>query len=213
LKICFTSDLHGKLPKIPNCDLLCLVGDFLVDFGKDKRAFEINWAIQRFHPWLDRIQERGIKVLAVAGNHDYLFYTYPEIRNIFNYYLEWNSVEINGFIFYGCPSHSLENRPFYQTESDKDKLLSKCDKCDFFLTHEPAYGILDRMELENIGSKAVLKHCERLNPELHVCGHYHSGFGQYKNHINVSYSVDPHYSPIVHSVVLYDTETKKFELY
>jgi Icc-related predicted phosphoesterase len=45
---------------------------------------------------------------------------------------------------------------------------------DIVVTHGPPYGILDQnLEGEHCGSRALLKHIQRVKPRLHCFGHIH----------------------------------------
>lgn len=69
MKICGVSDLHGNLPEIPECEVLCICGD-IVGLN-DQRNIEQsrNWWYNRFTDWVNR--QPCEKVIATAGNHDF----------------------------------------------------------------------------------------------------------------------------------------------
>lgn len=72
------SDLHGRLPEVPMCDLLLIAGDVCPDCkGTAIPAFrplvaerQLVWLREVFSPWLTR-QPCG-HVVMCWGNHDYV---------------------------------------------------------------------------------------------------------------------------------------------
>lgn len=69
MKICGVSDLHGNLPDIPECEVLCICGD-IVGIN-DQRNIEQSrhWWYNRFTTWVNK--QPCEKVIATAGNHDF----------------------------------------------------------------------------------------------------------------------------------------------
>src|SRR5436190_19972122 len=70
LKIAATSDLHGYLPAVPECDLLLLGGDLCPD-GREKD--QARWLDTTFRYWLRDVPAK--EVVGVAGNHAGVFQT------------------------------------------------------------------------------------------------------------------------------------------
>ncbi len=61
------------------------------------------------------------------------------------------------------------------------------DTTTIFVTHSPAYGILDRGILgRHIGSPSLLTVIERSNVRIHIHGHSHCSFGRSGRHFNVA---------------------------
>jgi Icc-related predicted phosphoesterase len=72
-------------------------------------------------------------------------------------------------------------------EEDFEELEKLIDKDTILITHGPSWGILDTVDGEHMGSKALRELVERKPPRLHLFGHIHSNFGVKKNAINGSY--------------------------
>jgi len=56
-----------------------------------------------------------------------------------------------------------------------------------FVTHSPAFGILDLGLLDrHAGSQAILEVVESRKPRAHIHGHIHEHFGRHDRHFNVA---------------------------
>ena len=68
MKICAISDLHGILPSIPECDVLCIAGD-VVDLIVQRSSDESDaWWSTAFITWANKLSCE--KIFVVPGNHD-----------------------------------------------------------------------------------------------------------------------------------------------
>lgn len=68
MKICAISDLHGNLPTIPECDVLCIAGDVVeLVVQRDSDESDKWWSVT-FVNWVDKLPCK--KVIVVPGNHD-----------------------------------------------------------------------------------------------------------------------------------------------
>ena len=55
MKICAISDLHGILPSVPECDVLCIAGD-VVDLLVQRSSDESDaWWSTAFITWADKL--------------------------------------------------------------------------------------------------------------------------------------------------------------
>lgn len=164
MKIVALSDLHGNLPELPQCDVVCICGD-IVPLMVQKNAMQsVAWLSGPFQKWaLDLPCE---KVIMIWGNHDFigerlLKYGPTDGDTIsfpfgYNGNLQHNLLfqndsnekivilcdeqyEYKGEVFYGtswCPS--LNNWAFYQNSGGlKEKFLGIPYETDVLLTHCP----------------------------------------------------------------------------
>jgi len=73
-------------------------------------------------------------------------------------------------------------------ETDKaKKILTKFNKLNILLCHQPPYGILDKMLNradpkdwygKHVGSEAILKYIKRKQPKYVFCGHMYESKGK-----------------------------------
>lgn len=179
MKITAIADVHGHEPKIPPCDLLLIGGDILMGGDGAPNQFGVLKAVTG--PWLVEHVLTGVQqIVAVAGNHDFIFQESPERIPPFPWtYLEDSGVEINGLKIWGSPWQL----PFFDWayNMEEEELAKKWalipDDTDILLTHSPPYGYGDRTRDGHCGSKSLRDRIEQVRPKLHVFGHVHVGYG------------------------------------
>jgi Icc-related predicted phosphoesterase len=205
MRLVTVSDLHGFLPDVPPCDVLVIAGDITPPSDRDL-AFQARWLDTELRAWLDAQPARH--VVAVAGNHDFVFQraaeTVPELRW---HYLEESSCTIDGVRFWGSPwtPWFLEwafNAP--RGDGGEAFLAEHYASCpvdtDVVVLHGPPRGYGDRTSSGiDAGSLAALELVERVRPQLCVYGHIHEARGTWRHGdtqlANVTY-VDLQYDPI-----------------
>ena len=167
LKIVAISDIHGMLPELPECDVVCCAGDISpLDYQSDQTQM-LGWFYLVFLPWVESLPCK--KFIMVAGNHDFFLqnihrrlldesdgyrrYTWRSASDVMKKLLPGNlrgkynklvylcdsSYEYEGHRFYGTPwIGDLSNWAFYQ---DNDTLMEKYKnipkQCDVIITHMP----------------------------------------------------------------------------
>lgn len=216
-KIIAISDTHNRLKdivdKIPSGDIILHAGDAT---GRGE-----TWEVERFCKEYGSLPHKH--KIFTPGNHDWLFETDPttarklcEDNGIICLINE--SITIEGINIHASPeSPWFFSWAFNKARNEKEAEFRHIDlikpywdmipdNTNILLTHGPAYGILD--ELTNIdgtpkgqfvGCEELLKRIKEIKPDLHICGHIHSGYGE--KHINGTsfYNVsvcDEMYSPI-----------------
>lgn len=179
MKVCCLSDLHGYLPEVPDCDLLLLGGDYCGDH-RDEYFYSLA-----FSDWLQDLKNKGVTVIGVAGNHDFIF----EKNRKFAESLPWIYLQDSGTSFNGLNVYGSPHQPRYfdwAFNLDEPELAVKWDlipdNTDILLLHGPPHGISDFSPYgqEHTGSPSLLNRILEIKPKLVVCGHIHSGNGIYK---------------------------------
>ncbi len=179
VQIAATSDFHGELPEIPDCDLLLLAGDMCPD---GPPLMQAKWLDGPFRNWLETIPAK--EVVMVAGNHDLIYEKDKNLvpKGLRCHYLEDSSVELYGLTIYGTPWQL----PFWGSFNLNEEALAEKyrlipPKVDILISHSPPYCIADLVE-ESIhtGSVSLRKKVFEVKPKFFVCGHIHSAFGVYK---------------------------------
>lgn len=189
MKIVAVSDLHGNLPTIPTCDLLLIAGDITPPGNWRAQLGFLNGS---FRDWLEK-QPAG-KIVAIAGNHDTIFETDPNLVSLPWTYLQDSGTEVDGLKIFGTPwVKNFGWWSFMTTDEGLEKKFSLIPPdTDIILTHGPPYGFGDkvtsyRSENEHLwpegecqGSKELLNVIDTIRPKLVVYGHIHEGRGQYR---------------------------------
>jgi Icc-related predicted phosphoesterase len=190
------SDTHGFLPKIPDCDLLILAGDYC-------RNHEDHWWYRKeFKRWIDE-NARRCKIIGVAGNHDFIFQDFPDMVPKMEWvYLQDSGTEWNGLKIWGTPWQPR----FYDWAFNADEPFLKKkwdlipDDTDILILHGPPHGYGDLSPHGNVhtGSPSLLERIKVVKPKLAVAGHIHPGYGRYQIgetiFVNASY-VNEQYEP------------------
>lgn len=183
LKIIAISDTHGlhSQIEIPECDILIHAGDISPN-GKLHHCVD-------FLEWFS-VQPAQYKIF-IAGNHDFLFQQPVRRRDFFQlhlnnkenvFYLEDQSVRIEGIKFYGSPwtpwfyDWAFNKIRGYETKEVADSIPHDTD---VLITHGPPMGILDRtFKDENVGCSDLMhKVVQMKNLKYHIFGHIHESYG------------------------------------
>ena len=167
LKIVAISDIHGMLPELPECDVVCCEGEISpLEYQSDQTQM-LGWFYLVFLPWVESLPCK--KFVMISGNHDFFLqnihrrlidesdgyrrYTWRSASDVMKKLLPGNlrgkynklvylcdsSYEYEGHRFYGTPwIGDLSNWAFYQ---DNDTLMEKYKnipkQCDVIITHMP----------------------------------------------------------------------------
>ena len=167
LKIVAISDIHGLLPELPECDVVCCAGDIRpLEYQTDQTQM-LGWFYLVFLPWVESLPCK--KFVMISGNHDFFLqnihrrlidesdgyrrYTWRSASDVMKKLLPGNlrgkynklvylcdsSFEYEGKRFYGTPwIADLSRWAFYL---DNDSLMEKYKnipkKCDVIITHMP----------------------------------------------------------------------------
>jgi len=165
-------------------------------------------------PWCREIAERGIKIVAIAGNHDFLFQKAPDMipkRPDIWTYLQDDFIVYNGFKIYGSPWQPVYYDWAFNLPEEElwHKWQHIPSDTDILVTHGPPYGYGDTSGGSKVGSHTLEARIRVVKPKLHVCGHIHNGYGVYDldgtTVVNAAI-VDMKYQPVKDPIII-DTDT------
>lgn len=164
LHISDTHGLHRQLTNLPEADIVVHSGDFSMH-GTEEEVFDfINWLCDL--PYKYKI--------FIAGNHDDIL-SGEEIEGLDEncYYLNGNSITIEGIKFYGIPLF-LED----QLDGRLERMIEKIpEDTDILISHNAPLGIRDYSDGINYGNTNLLYKVNEVKPELHLFGHIHCQAG------------------------------------
>ena len=191
-----THNQHGKLGLLPEGDVLIHAGDW-TGTGTQKQVIDfIRWFSDQPHKH---------KIL-IAGNHEitldlpayqqrwYRFHSRVPLpaHEIKSYvlreqgihYLEDQSVEIEGVVFYGSPVTPTFGSWAFNVDRGlpiRAVWSNIPETTDVLITHGPPFGYGDKLvDGERVGCKDLLDEVtQRIKPKVHIYGHIHEGYGLY----------------------------------
>lgn len=188
IKFCAISDLHGTLPVIGQCDVVCICGDiFPLEIQRINTECEY-WFNTEFTDWVDSLPCK--KVIVIAGNHDFWFERMGEVK-IFNQiknnvklkdkliYLVNKFVVIDGIKIYGCPWCTGPHGWAFVDETGGR--YKEIPVCDILLTHQPpkvkklGCSYPGMAYERDFGSEQLRDKIFEKQPKFNFCGHIHSG--------------------------------------
>lgn len=181
------ADLHGNLPAIDDCDVLIIAGDICPNKTMEpvrRSETQLEWLAKDFGKWLDDLNERDIQVVAIAGNHDFVFQ--DMIADVKSLNLRWTylcdeETIIDGLRFYGTPwVPRLKNWAFHATPRVLQMRADAIpDGIDVLISHGPPEKVRDRTAHGDFAGDFTLNGAiERVKPRLFVCGHIHEAHGE-----------------------------------
>jgi len=180
MRILQVSDIHGnfesaeRIPKKARelkADLIVVAGD-ITHFGGIKEAAEI----------LEAISEAGLPIFFVSGNCDsprLLSWTPKEINAI---NLNARIETFSGYTFIGVGGGSGKFGTLTELEEEEfEEILEKLSspsRALILVAHSPPHGTeVDFTGTKHIGSTAIRKFVEDVQPILMCTGHAHEGRG------------------------------------
>ncbi len=199
------SDLHGYYPKLEGGDLLIVAGDLT---ARDEQGQLIE-----FGNWLE--DQKYTKKIFICGNHDNrlekitisgktLFFLYEECI-----YLSDSGTEFEGLKIWGSPwtktFKGMNPHCKAFTVDTEEELAEKWGKIpndiDILITHSPPFGNFDYTSRgKSVGSLSLWMKCLEIRPKLHIFGHIHEAYGQYRHpngiHLVNCSHVNEHYQPV-----------------
>lgn len=179
MRVAVIADVHNHEPRIPPCDLLLIGGDILM--GGNDAPDQRGILHEVIGPWLVEQMMGGVRhVVAVAGNHDFIFEKSPQqVPPLPWTYLEDSGIEIEGVKIWGSPWQL----PFFDWayNLEEEELAKKWalipQSTDILLTHSPPFGFGDKTRDGHVGSRTLLARVREVKPQLHAFGHIHVARG------------------------------------
>lgn len=186
LRIAIVSDLHGRLPRIPPCDLLIMSGDIGPDddypFSATNALRQLSWFNHQFAQWLQTVP--ADEIVATPGNHDFGLF---RVRYGLSQDLRWHllidqGVELFGFKIWGSPWVSGDISRQWAFKLDEEILAVRWsripDDTDILVLHSPPFGIMDKhKDGAHLGSKSLRARADRLETlKLVTFGHIHGNY-------------------------------------
>lgn len=152
-----TSDLHGHLPVIPECDLLLIAGD-VSPVWNHERQFQASWLRGDFSDWLRAQPAKNI--VGIGGNHDFVLDGH---KQKLGYTLPWTYLNNEHTVVYVRDAEGFDT-PLKIWGSALSPTFGKWANTrpepalrdiwdtiphdiDILLTHGPGYGICDEAGL------------------------------------------------------------------
>lgn len=187
MRVVATADLHGRLPEVPDCDLLLLAGDICPDHptGLPNKGglYQSRWLDTEFRDWLEDLALRDIEVVAIWGNHDFVGERPHLVPS-----LPWNLIqdepfEFEGLTIWGTPwVPGLPRWAFYASPGAlRARAKAIPAGIDILMSHGPPYGTADfvapRFGSIHVGDIELKEELPRIRPAMFVCGHIHERFG------------------------------------
>ena len=185
MRLSLISDTHAlhRSVKVPKCDVLIHAGD-ISDHGELSQVTDfLNW----FHN-----QDATHKIF-IAGNHELSFedpVKMNKIREIISQhsdiiYLQDESVTIDGIKIYGTPWQPWFYNWAFNVQRGEEiaKIWAKIpEDTDILVTHGPPMGYGDQIygRGKHLGCEDLYKRILEVKPKLVICGHIHSGHGDYQ---------------------------------
>jgi hypothetical protein len=176
------ADLHGCRPDVPAGGSVFVIAGDCTSTNERPEWFD-------FWLWVYQIQQKYSTVLVTGGNHDsfmqkgggyemvpvgvhYLvdepYFVSTSAEKTVCFYMSPWTLWFKG-INPDCMAYTCK------TEEELDAKFAEIpDFVDILVTHGPPHGILDENSRgQNCGSKALLKHVQRVKPAHHIFGHIH----------------------------------------
>jgi Icc-related predicted phosphoesterase len=192
-RITTISDTHNKhnqiTPFLPGGDILIHAGDI--------SSMGYKHEITEFCKWFDKIDNYDLKVF-IAGNHDYGFEervneameivnSYKTITYLQDDWIGFQKDNLKEIRIWGSPwQPEFYNWAFNLPRKGKEleeKWNLIPEDTDILITHGPSYGYVDTVigSYEHLGCELLNDRINVVKPDIHICGHIHSGYGYTTN--------------------------------
>lgn len=182
MKICAVSDLHGRLPAIPACDVLVIAGDITPDYwslhsADLMRARQVEWLQTEYAAWEHTVPAKHI--LATPGNHDWWTRLPDGLRT--RLFIDegcevWD--EATGLLrtFWFTPwIEPVAYWNFMLPRAERKAYFGKIPTgLDVLVAHSPAHGVRDTAyDGEHCGCPELRHYIQERKPKFFFYGHIH----------------------------------------
>lgn len=188
MRIAVISDLHGRLPPIPKCDVLILGGDICPDIDRVgwvpelMKQRQMEWLATEYFEWEQCVPTNNI--WATPGNHDWVS-TFPSACRS-RMFID-QGMELNGKTFWFTPWVAHCGQWNYQLSRGQraERFKDIPEKLDVLVMHSPAFDVGDLTYTnETVGCRELRRVILEKKPRYAVFGHIHEGqrfVGAYPN--------------------------------
>ena len=194
MRIVAISDQHGHLPDIPECDLLIVAGDqchdnFRGGTARSSPELQYQWFQNKWLPW--RRAQPATRCAITWGNHDFCGHEHQNVElDGLTHIVCDKLITKAGLRIYMTPwSNQFMDWAFMKEPAALQPYYDAIPECDILVSHQPPMGYgsqcryLDprdgQMKTEQVGSFELRDAILEKRPGRVVCGHVHSGYGQY----------------------------------
>lgn len=163
MKIVAISDLHGNLPDLPQCDVVCICGDIMPLYIQRNYSHSISWLAGPFQDWALNLDCK--KVVMIWGNHDFIgerLYRYGANINEDPYWLTGMSgVEQSGFLFMNDENKKINILCDSSIEIDGKKFYgtSWCPELSRWAFHADSETLTEKFNNIPYDTHVLLTHC------------------------------------------------------
>lgn len=189
MRILAAADIHGApvvydwLMRLSqsSLDAVVLAGDlFEGDFAPGQR--------EQAKRLVTRLRTSPVPVLYLMGNDDNVSLEYEDhlIQPIHGRRVEMGACNFVGYQYTPPFVGDAFVKPENEIDEDLKLLEPTLDQRTVLVTHSPAYGTLDEVFGENVGSHAIAALLRRKPVLAHIHGHIHGCFGRQGNTFNVA---------------------------
>jgi Icc-related predicted phosphoesterase len=196
MQVLASADVHGSRPvyhwlitvaREHQVDVIVLAGDLLGCLD----GFDTPEAAQRHEAdmLVELLAGAGIPVLYIMGNDDLIELDSgsEQVQSIHGRQVQCGRFSFVGYQYSPPFMGGTHEKPDADIRVDLALLPASCGATTVFVSHSPAFGILDPgLGDERIGSRSLGEYVEANSFRAHIHGHSHAGFGRMDRHFNVA---------------------------
>jgi Icc-related predicted phosphoesterase len=191
MRIIAAGDIHGVMSvyewlaehiERQKADVLILAGDLLECDSEDEQRKQARCIVAV-------LKAIRIPVFYIMGNDDFvpLGYEDDQFQSLHTRRLPCGPYNFVGYQYSLPFMGGIFEKPENEIAEDAHELESLLDGQTVFVSHSPAFGVLDRTASGvHAGSRSLGQLINRKSPLAHIHGHVHQGFGRDGRHFNVA---------------------------